>query len=330
MLEVLISIAIFSIGLLSLLALQLRGMHEMHAAKQTLQKHMQGYTLVEMMISIALSMLIIFGVYEAYTTAAQHYRYTQGQLYVQENVQMATHILQHEISMAGYAGCRTMQAGWFQYSVAKPVLQRYTPTTVSAASKDVAKHILQETEAIQVGHLSADQATLSHAITVKTDHITVTGALAFHTDQQLIIADCQQAQQITVLHDAPHISQQHWLTISPALTHYSAGAQIGSWETVLFYIGDTGRKTVAGDTIPALYVHRETGRDEELVENVHNVLVEYLANEHAVKLHLLFSTSDPVFAVPQSVQFAGKTLHPPDRRFYAAWTMIIPLINRVK
>ena len=65
----------------------------------------RGFSLVELMIALALGLVLIAGVWQVFTSSTQAYRLTDSLSQVQENVRFAMGRLQYEGRMAGYQGC---------------------------------------------------------------------------------------------------------------------------------------------------------------------------------------------------------------------------------
>jgi len=68
-------------------------------------KHL-GYTLVELMIAMALGAFIIAGMLQIFSSNKQSYRLQEGQSRVQENARYVLELLGRDIREAGYTGCR--------------------------------------------------------------------------------------------------------------------------------------------------------------------------------------------------------------------------------
>ncbi|HFD80826.1 MAG TPA: prepilin-type N-terminal cleavage/methylation domain-containing protein [Gammaproteobacteria bacterium] len=79
----------------------------MKQQKQHSRRHQQGLTLVEIMIAVALSVIMLTGVIEVFSSSKQTYRLQDNLARVQENGRFALDYLSRDIRMAGYAGCTT-------------------------------------------------------------------------------------------------------------------------------------------------------------------------------------------------------------------------------
>jgi len=64
-----------------------------------------GFSLVELLIAMALSAILLVGVVSIYANSKQTYNVQEGQSRLQENARFAMDRLSKEISSAGYMGC---------------------------------------------------------------------------------------------------------------------------------------------------------------------------------------------------------------------------------
>lgn len=74
----------------------------MKSLKSLVTKNHQGFTLVELMITLAMSAIIVSAIYSAYIIQQKTY-YTQGQVVeMQQNIRAGLELMSSEIRMAGY------------------------------------------------------------------------------------------------------------------------------------------------------------------------------------------------------------------------------------
>lgn len=65
-----------------------------------------GFTLVELMIAIAISTILMLGVSQMFVVSRHSYNLDNGLARAQENARFAVHTMSEDIRMAGYIGCR--------------------------------------------------------------------------------------------------------------------------------------------------------------------------------------------------------------------------------
>ena len=64
-----------------------------------------GFTIVEIMIALLLSVVLLGGVVQVYSSSKQSYRVAENVARMQENSRFAMNILTKEIRMAGFSPC---------------------------------------------------------------------------------------------------------------------------------------------------------------------------------------------------------------------------------
>ena len=72
---------------------------------QNLHKHQQGFTLVEIMVAITISLFLLGGVIQIFMSSKQTYRLQDAAARVQESGRFALHFLVKDIRMADFWGC---------------------------------------------------------------------------------------------------------------------------------------------------------------------------------------------------------------------------------
>ncbi len=67
--------------------------------------HQEGFTLVEMMIAITLSLILLAGVLQIFLSSKTTYTVQEGLSRLQENARFALGTVTQSVRMAGYPGC---------------------------------------------------------------------------------------------------------------------------------------------------------------------------------------------------------------------------------
>lgn len=78
--------------------------------KPTARQHIQGLSLIELMIAMLISMFLLLGLVQVFSASREAYRLSEGLSRVQENARFAMDYLQRDIRMAGHFGCVNDQA----------------------------------------------------------------------------------------------------------------------------------------------------------------------------------------------------------------------------
>lgn len=69
------------------------------------RRHIQGLSLIELMIAMLISMFLLLGLIQVFSASREAYRLSEGLSRVQENARFAMDYLQRDIRMAGHFGC---------------------------------------------------------------------------------------------------------------------------------------------------------------------------------------------------------------------------------
>lgn len=304
------------------------------------------------MISLALGLILFTGIYEAFNSLQQSQRYVQGLALIQENGQLASYILYRELSQVGFSGCRKIDG---QYPVAMHIsdqnaapfdqallIHGYTTQNLPDSAKFLVKKMLVNSSAIALQFMQTQTASLLQPISTPGTWLSLNNVSAFKVGDKLMVADCMHADIVKVL----QTTKDNRLQSNALLQNYPAGTQIGHWQEEWFYVGNTGRLNEIGQPITALYIHQPDGRDEELIDNVSNMHVQYgfivagnlqfvtaskVANWSlikAVRVILLLNSGEPILANKQPVVFDGVDWLPQDHNLYRQWEIVVALPNR--
>ena len=69
------------------------------------KKSQRGYTLVELMIALALGLMLLGGLIQVFQGSKKSYRFSTELSRMQENGRYALDLIAHDIRMIGYQGC---------------------------------------------------------------------------------------------------------------------------------------------------------------------------------------------------------------------------------
>ena len=76
-----------------------------HGRTMTKMKRVAGFSLVELMISLALGSVVTMGVVQLFVANAETHRLLQGQSRLQESARFALDFIGRDVRKAGYRGC---------------------------------------------------------------------------------------------------------------------------------------------------------------------------------------------------------------------------------
>jgi type IV pilus assembly protein PilW len=69
---------------------------------RSLKSNSKGFTLVELMVTMAISSIVMAGIYAAYQAQVRSHVTQQTVIDIQQNIRSSMHFMQHSIRMAGY------------------------------------------------------------------------------------------------------------------------------------------------------------------------------------------------------------------------------------
>lgn len=215
---------------------------------------MRGFSLIEVMISLAIAMLLLVAVAQLGIFVEQLWLQQEKTMNRIEALNVAYAWMARDIESAGYFGClkQSLRQGWedplhllmsheLELSGSSIALQYMSPQTSSLVSK------------------------------LSPDEWVVESTLAFKEGDQIVFQDCQHMaiNRITaVSHQGDHLLLQ---LAAPVVNDFSAAATVGYLQYREYQIKTTTRKTPKGEPITSVYVfnHEEW---QELVEAVRTMV----------------------------------------------------------
>ncbi|MEH6357813.1 MAG: PilW family protein [Pseudomonadales bacterium] len=257
-----------------------------------------GFSLVELMIAMALSVVLLLGVVSIYTNSKQTYNVQEGASRLQENIRFAMGRLTREVGAAGYMGCLepNRQIGGEDVIIntlaVKTGLSNFT-TPLSGLDGSGANN----SDEITVNRASAaTQVRMIEQVDRDNDPkqiITFDSSdpdyARIQKDQTLILADCSRAVAFMVTNtpiagDSGQIEHDTGITNADGQSNatvdlgWSFGGEKNALGTLMrvvgntYSIGDSARGACAVAT-PGFCALLENG--QELVEGVQSMQILY-------------------------------------------------------
>lgn len=298
----------------------------------------KGLTLVELMISVALSSFLVIGITTLYLDTRGTERLGSSLARVQESARIGLDVMAADIRMTGFQGCADPSSVSLKI-IAKNVAVTDFMSSALRGFEVVDGNWANGTE-FDNTEIEADARVGSDVIAIQrgepTD-ITVTGNMSannaniqvtgnngrFTQDDAVLISDCENADLFRIQSNADgtwaHPMSNN--TSNRLSNAYDTSAKIYRFSSEVYYVADTGRDDGAGNAIYALY--RQTDEllndpdpdfaREELVEGVESMQILY--GERLSNNNIRFVTADTVdlnMANVISVKI-GLLLSAPDR-----------------
>jgi len=275
------------------------------ASRQTGRKqgNQLGFSLVELMIAMTISLVLLGGVGQIYSSSKQTYRAQEANSRLQESGRTATILLQREIRPAGFQGCRSLSA-INPNVVAQPPLPEFDG---NASTKDIdgttvvrgyegtsgswlptlptaLGTIAADTDVIAIqranncgANLVADMSTVDSDI-----QIAFPNACNFADGQVVVVSSCSNVDifRANGVADSGAIQTiEHGDVATNSSTSlsttYNIGADVMGFSSLTYYIA-TG-----ADGQPSLWRYDDTSATVasvnpiELVSNVSDMQIEY-------------------------------------------------------
>lgn len=273
-----------------------------------------GVSLVELMVAIALGLFLVAGLGQLFVKNKQTFTATDGIARMQENARYALYILNTDLRMAGYEGCRTMLRLTPTILVtAPPASMLLNPTNMIGGylgttggwnpalptwlTNNGTIAFAPQTDVIFSRKASATAANVTTNMTTSSDNITVTNTVNFQPNDLLFISDCQSADVFQATNGTTATNITHSTTSNTTSNFsklYLTDAQVSRYELNAYYIKNTGRVNSKGLPILALFRQSSNGAEEELVEGVENMKVTYGIDTNADGAADQFLTADAV------------------------------------
>jgi type IV pilus assembly protein PilW len=257
----------------------------------------RGFGLVELMISITLGLFLSTAVIQVFLATNTSSRVQDSLAQVQENARFAMRFLGKEIRMAGYMGCRSIgdinvnviaePASAVDFGIATALVGEDNITAgniLSAVPGSDVLHIKKASESDV--NVTGNMATNSANLQIENN------SLGFETGDYVIVSDCLNADLFRIENDlgtngnaAATLAHTQLLGLNSSNSlskPYQTDAEVFAFESIDYFVRDTGRNAAGGQPINALYMRRliagtggVTGAAVELVEGVENMQMSY-------------------------------------------------------
>ena len=223
-----------------------------------------GFTLIELMVSIVLTMFILSGITEIYLITQRHMEYRSSLQRIQENAQVVISLLSAQIRMAGFVGCP-------KFTRRLP-FRNHTSLDVTNENKLT---LYNGTGGFIVWH--ADKlGALLYSTMRNHSEIDIQSKLSFSSGDIVILSDCQKVE-IVQIDKVVHLSEgkEKIITKTPLDKLYGKNSELIKLKRLAFFVDKTERQSSAHVPRYALFMQDERGRKNELVEGVDQMKVQF-------------------------------------------------------
>lgn len=253
-----------------------------------------GFGLVELMIALTLGLLLGTAVLQVTLASQRSQRLLDAAARLQESGRFAAGFLTRDMRSAGYMGCPNLQRVSVNVIAKDPPDDfDFTPAEVLVGHDNVAAsndyNAVAGTDVVVIQRAAPSPARLSGKLDPNNANIQIdsnpaglgAGDFVFITD--CIDADLFEATSVSV-NPSGDITIAHGANAndSPKLSKiYGSDAELLGFQSIAYFVRDTGRDTPGGEDIHSLYVKaRNLGSGTapiatELVEGVEDMQLTY-------------------------------------------------------
>ncbi len=320
----------------------------------------QGLSLLELLLAMALGLVLVGSALQIFLSQRHTFSVNEGLMRVQENGRFTHYWLTHTLSMAGFMGCGAANSDFSLSVIAADaeveamfknrefikgyhaVGQGWQPALPDALQGKVRAG----NDVVTVYYVTPVGASVQEGMQHPTDDITVSRLITFEAGEVAVISNCYQGDVFVVTavsagDETAYLKHEIPQNKQAALSHaYEALSEVGALYSRTYYIGDTGRTNIEGLPIIALYQQDSRGANEELVEGVEKLRIQYgvdtredgnvdsvlPANEilvwsqvKSMEMALLLNSVDGVFSQPEPYEFRGERFLPEDHLLRRQW-----------
>lgn len=240
--------------------------------------HSKGFSLLELLLALTLSLFLLGAMAELYVNYKKHYWHAKLLADLQTNLRLSTQILQNDLATTSYIGCGKLNAGIniVHDDNQTPSLTLMGYSSTAAINKFSLPHSgkaapMPDSDVIE---LLKSEENVADLIEQQQGSLIVSSTPTFKANDWLLITDCHQgeffqATQVSVKQD------QQYITPAKIQLVYVSPAQVAHVLHRIYYVGDTGRKNQLGQTITALYRYEYPSEKIELIDDVIRLQVYY-------------------------------------------------------
>ena len=261
-------------------------------------KRSRGFTLVEIMVALAIGALLLSGIVQVFISLKRTDRVALALSRVQEAGRTAVDTLAYDFRMIGYKGCADpaiveniniiannppttdfIETSLRGFDVAANNWS--TGTELTDIDGAAAKEARLNSDVISIMRASEDATALNEHDNNNSNVKVQGNPLNLSQGDIAIVADCESMDifritnvtgtgETTFAHSNSNNSSSK---LSKAYT--DENARMMTFISNTYFVGDTGRKNSSGDTIYALYRRNLAGTVDEIVEGVENLQITY-------------------------------------------------------
>ncbi|MCR8916522.1 prepilin-type N-terminal cleavage/methylation domain-containing protein [Marinobacter panjinensis] len=261
----------------------------------------KGLSLVELLVALALSAILILGIFTVYMDSSQTSRLSTSLARIQESARIGVDILARDLRMVGFQGCADPDDVTMNVIADNPPTNDFFSTTLrvwevtganwadgtefDGLSIEANARVGSDVIAIQRGEMANVDITGNMDNT--NANIQVGGAEVnqFSQNDMVLISDCESADLFRISSKPSSDTWAHASNVNSGNNlsqAYNENARVMRFSSTIYYVADTGRDDSLGNDIYALYRARDNLLNsatpdfqiDELVEGVESLQAE--------------------------------------------------------
>ena len=256
----------------------------------------RGFGLVELMISITLGLVLSTAVIQVFLASNSSSQLQESLAQVQENARFAMRIIGQEARMSGYMGCTSIGTISVSNNAVPGSAVNFSPATVFVGQDNLtngnALGAVIGTDSMQIKKASEEFIRIDSSVIPTATALPVNdNSLGIVAGDYVMVSDCLNADIFRVTNTPLATTKgKTELRHASGATNsrgslgkiYGPDAEIFAFETINYFVRDTGRDTAAGSPIYALFVQQIVAGSggvmsaaTELLEGVEDMQLSY-------------------------------------------------------
>ncbi len=319
----------------------------------------RGFSLVEMLVAMLLGIILMSAVVQIFVGSKQVYRTREQVATLTDNGRFALELMQREIRMAGYSGCRTLGSlppnvvakNPPNFSEVKDGIQGFNAG--SGWTNPTSTTRVSGTDVLVITRASGGGVPLTEEMADRSSDIKVSSTTSVFSDNDvLLLSDCEavdllRASSVTESGGTYTIKHSTASNTTDLLSKaYVGNAMVMTMGSTTFFVGTNAGgegslymipfgetsavELVAGVQDMQILYAEDTDGDRQPDDYVDAATVSDWADVLGVNVGLLLHTTDNVVPEPQTLNFNGANANPSsDKRLRTAFWSAVALRNRM-
>ena len=222
-----------------------------------IKKH-RGFTLIELMVALAIGLVTIVAIIKIYADGSRLYRFNEGLAEVQENGRFALECIRRDARNAGFWGCTNLS-----------ILHQEENFSINFANGHVGEEIvgtiplvMNDTVVVTFRGASGGGIPLQIAMTSPEDPLNVADSHKFDVGDYLVISDCLTRDIFTATELGKTINHNNALSKT-----YGNNSTVYQAKQTTYWVG------LGHANEPALFRRINHGNDEEMVSGIEDMRI---------------------------------------------------------